>query len=448
MSWAVVKPLVGLGTIAAVATLASAGAAHAASCSRYASNAGSDRASGTAAHPFRSAQKLVRSLRNGATGCLAGGSTFRGRVVIDHPLLLRGDGRGLPLIVGGITISNRAQGAIVQDVAVRGTGPGRAAVLVNADGAHLVGSTISGTGFRDRNTACVLIAGSRRAVVDGNKIESCTLATKRGLSAPGVFVGSAYKAVVTNNLIVHTAGVGIFLGPNAQRTRVAHNLVDGTVGGVLITGNARTASSYNVVSNNILSNSGGNNVEATWPGAVGHGNAVVANCLWQGFAGNINAPGVRIEGNIVTNPRYVDRPRDYTLSAPACIAKRPRIVLARVEALAPFRVAFHVRVLPKRVQIVTLQLTGLQPGVEISARCVRGCSARWDGRARRSAIALPLVNGRWLPVGAVIEIRASKTAHAGAWARVSVVGLPNGLSVTHACLKPGGTSPLSCAGFA
>jgi hypothetical protein len=434
--------------LAVVATLAGAGPAGAASCARFASNAGSDRASGSAAHPFRTAQKLVRSLRPGATGCLAGGSTFAGRVVIDHPLVLRGEGSDLPLIVGGVTITSGAGGAFVQHVAIRGNGPGRAAVLVNADRAHVVDSTISGTGYRDRNTACVLIAGSRGAVIDGNTIESCTRATRRDLSAPGVFVGSAYKAVVTNNVIAHTAGVGILLGPNAQRTRVAHNLVDGNAGGVLITGNARTASSYNVVSSNIFSNSGGNNVRATWPGAVGRGNAVVANCLWHGFAANVDAPGVRLAGNVVTNPRYVDRPRNYTLAAVACIAKRPRIVRARLEALAPFRVAFHVRVLPKRVQIVTLRLTGLQPGVALSARCTRGCSAHWNGHARRGAIDLPLVNGRWLPVGAAIEVRASKAGRAGAWARISVVGLPNGLSVAHECLKPGGTSPLSCAGFA
>jgi len=284
-------------------------------------------------------------------------------------------------------------------------------------------------------------------VVDGNRIQSCTRATRRGLSAPGIFVGSALATRVSNNVVVHTAGIGIVLGPNAQRTRVVHNLVDGNAGGVLISGNRRTSSSHNVVLANIFSNSGGSNVAASWPSIVGRGNVVASNCLWHGFGGNVRAPGVRLSGNVVTSPRFANRPSNYTVTAPACVAKRPSIVRARISALSAFRVSFHVRALPRRVQIVSLGLTGLATGARLSARCVRGCTARWSTRARRTSVSIPVLHGRWLAVGAAIDVRATKAGRAGAWARITISGLPNGIRVSHACLAPGRSVAVSCRGF-
>jgi len=161
----------------------------------------------------------------------------------------------------------------------------------------------------------------------------------------------------------------------------------------------------------------------------------------------VRAPGVRLTGNVVTSPRYVARPSNYTVTAAACVAKRPSIVRARISALPAFRVTFHVRALPRRVQIVSLGLSGLAPGARLTARCVRGCSARWSSRARRTTVSLPLVNGRWLPVGAAIDVRATKAGRAGAWARISVSGLPNGVRISHACLAPGRTVAISCRSF-
>jgi hypothetical protein len=421
------------------------GTAHAASCTRYASSFGSDRGSGTRAHPFRTVHRLVRSLPAGATGCLSG--RFGGRVVVDHRLVLRSRSSRRALIVGGVTLTPSARGAVLQHIAIRGSGSGRAAVLVNADRARIVGDTISGTGYRDRNTACVLLAGSHDVVVDGNRIQSCTRASRRGLSAPGIFVGSALRTRISNNVVVHTAGIGIVLGPNAQRTRVVHNLVDGNAGGVLISGNRRTSSSHNVVLANIFSNSGGSNVAARWASIVGRGNVVASNCLWHGFGGNVRARGVQLRSNVVTSPRFVDRPSNYTVTAPACVAKRPSIVRGRINVVPAFRVSFHVRALPRRVQIVSLGLTGLASGARLAARCVQGCSAHWSGHARRGSISLPMLNGRWLPVGAAIDVRATRPGRAGAWARISISGLPNGLRISHACLAPGHSVAVSCRGF-
>ncbi|HEV8460213.1 MAG TPA: right-handed parallel beta-helix repeat-containing protein [Gaiellaceae bacterium] len=412
-----------------LAALAAPHHAAAATCNHYASTTGNDHGPGTATQPYRSANRLVHSLPNGGTGCLSG--VFTERVVITHPVNLRGPAT----IVGGVTITSAAPGTRVTNLTIRGYGAGRAVVLVRADRVRIAGNHITGRGYLNRNTACVLLSGSRGPVIDSNRIETCSRASVRNLSAPGVFVGSAYGARVSNNLIVHTTGYGIVLGPNAQRTRVVHNLVDGNSGSLLITGNAKTSSSHNTVESNIFSNAGGNNVKATWSGIVGRGNAVVANCVWHGFGGNFDAPGVHLEGNIVTSPRYVDRPSDYTVQAPPCLAKRPAIVAAHLTPLPPFRVTFHVKALPKRVRILRLGLSGLVSGTSVQAHCVAGCTGSWTAKAHGATANMTSFEGRWLPVGAVIEVREALAGHTGALARIRVVGLPNGLVITHGAVS-------------
>jgi hypothetical protein len=404
--------------------------AAAAGCAHYASAKGDDHASGTVTHPYRSVNRLVHALHDGATGCLSG--VFTERVVVTHRVRLTGIGRAT--IVGGITITSTATGTRVTNLTVRGYGAGRAAVLVRADRVTVANDSISGLGYLNRNTACVLLSGSRSAVIDRNRISTCSRATVGDISAPGVFVGSAYAARVSNNVIVHTTGYGIVLGPNAQRTRVVHNLVDGNSGSLLITGNAKTASSHNTIESNIFTNAGGNNVKAVWGGVVGRGNAVVANCVWHGFGGDFAAPGVHLEGNVVTSPRYIDRPRNYTVQAPACFTKRPAIVASHLDVLPAFRVTFHVSALRKRVRIVKLGLAGLLSGAQVHARCLTRCSGTWRAKAHGASATVTMLNGRWLPVGATIEVRETLAGHAGAWARIRVSGLPNGLVITHGSL--------------
>ena len=417
-----------------------------AACARVASPHGSDAAAGSAAHPYRTVARLLRGTPAGATACLAPG-TYRERVVARRPVHLQA-AYGRPAIVGGVTFLLGARGSSLRGLTIAGAGRGRAAVVVSADQVTVAGNRISGRGYVNRSTACVLLDGSRASVVDRNRIETCTRATRHGVGAAGIALVSAYATHVTNNLVVHTSGNGIVIGPNGQRSRVVHNLVDGNVASLVITGNGRAASSYNIVESNILSNAGTNNVRSSFAGPVGRGNVVVANCIWQGFAGNIAAPHVRVEGNLVTSPRYADRPRDYTVRAARCLAKRPALVAGSTARVPAFRVTFHVRALKARVQVVRLGLAGLTPGARLSARCVSRCSGAWRGVARSGSVTLPLLQGAWLPVGASLDVRATRAGFAGAWARVRVTGLPNGLSVTHACLRPGSTVAVSCRSIA
>jgi hypothetical protein len=437
---------VALAALAAALAGSTGSAGAATSCARWASSHGSDSAPGTAAKPFRTLARLVRALPDGGVGCLAGGSRFDERVVVTHPVSLVAQG-GRATIAGGITVERTAAGSQIRGLTIHGGGRARAAVIVLADRVRVVANTIDGTGYRDKNTACVFLDGTRGAVVDGNRISSCTVATRRSLSAPGVFAGSAYGATISDNVILHTVGYGVVLGPNAQHSRVVHNLVDGSVGGVLIDGNAHFASSYDVVENNIFSNSGSYNVRAEWGGTVGKHNAVVSNCLWHGYGRNVSAPGVMTAGNVVADPRYAKRPSDYTVLGGPCLAKRPSILPAKPAALPRFTVHWVLIGLPTKVRVLSLRLTGVVSGSAIDVRCAARCSAHWRATARSGSVALPLLHGRWLAVGAALDVHVTHAGKAGAWARVTVTGTPKGMSVQHACLAPGGATPVSCGGF-
>jgi hypothetical protein len=280
-------------------------------------------------------------------------------------------------------------------------------------------------------------------VIDGNRIHRCTVASRKDLYAPGILVSSAVRTRIANNVVSHTVGDGIALGPNAQRSRVEYNIVDGNVSGVFLGGNSKTASSYNVVAHNVLSNAGRWNVHAAWSGRTGTGNIVALNCFWHGYGGNISGTGLTLQGNLFADPRFRNR-RSYAMAWGPCLSMRPRIVAAHIPALPQFRVAYRLRALPLRVQLVRLTLTGVTPGTSITVRCKSGCAASWHGVTRSSSLVLPLLRGAWLARGAVLEVRARRYGFTGSYARLLVTGLPRGVRVVHACLAPGGTIPLPC----
>ena len=294
----------------------------ASACNRWASSSGSDRATGTAAAPFRSVTRLLRAVPNGGTGCLRRGSWFRERVTIRRPVTLRSVG-GRANLVGQITIARHVPNVRLSGLAVRGSGPGQAAILVRGDRARIIGNDISGPGYRNRNTPCILLDGPRDVLIEANRIHNCARVSRRNLYAPGILVSSALRTQILHNVVYHTLGDGIALAPNAQRTRVARNIVDGNTSGIYIGGGPRTASSYNVVTRNVISNSGRWNVHSAWSGPTGKGNVVASNCLWNGFGGTTSGGGFRLVGNINASPRFRNRPHDFGMGTGPCLVDAP-----------------------------------------------------------------------------------------------------------------------------
>ena len=308
---------------------------------------------------------------------------------------------------------------------------GQAAILVRGDRARITGNDISGPGYRNRNTPCILLDGPRDVLIEANRIHNCARVSRRNLYAPGILVSSALRTQIRHNVVYHTLGDGIALAPNAQRSRVTRNIVDGNTSGIYIGGGPRTASSYNVVTRNVISNSGRWNVHAAWSGRTGKGNVVASNCLWNGFGGNSSGGGFRLVGNIKASPRFRNRPHDFGMRTGPCLSMHPRIVRISRSVLPAFRVGYRLRALPDRVQIVRLTLTGLTRGTHLSLRCTSRCGTRWTGRASSSTLALPVLRGAWLARGATVEVRATRGGWIGHVARVVVTGLPRGVKVVH-----------------
>lgn len=419
-----------LAVLVAAVAVGTVVAPHASACTLFASSKGNDRASGTARAPFKTVHRLLAALPGGSVGCLVGGSTFRERVWITRPVTLTTTGRRVT-VVGGFVLAHSAPGTVVRGLTVRGSGRGRAAIDVRANGARIAGNDVSGPGFRDRSNACVLIESARGVVIDGNRLHACTRASRHNLYAPGVLVRSATGTTVSNNIVFHTLGDGISLGPNAQRTRVRRNIVDGNTNGIFVGGSGSTASSNNVVTQNIVSNSGGWSIHSQWGSVVGKGNVVSSNCLWHGFGGTYGGIGYSHAGNVLASPHYRKRPTDFTLTGGPCVGMHPSIVRAHLPTLPRFTVGYRLRALPTRVQVVSLTLTGITPRSKISVQCTARCGTRWVGRPPRSSFTLPVLRGAWLERGATIVVREQVDGWQGHVARIVVTGLPRGVRIDH-----------------
>ena len=135
-----------------------------------------------------------------------------------------------------------------------------------------------------------------------------------------IYAAAAYDGTIEDNVFVNSAGKTIQLYPNAQRNRVAHNVIDGgrdTVrGGIVIGGDDDYASSGNIIEQNVIAYSATYNVYSHWEGPVGRRNVVRKNCLWAGGQGNVDDDGGLTVGfNLRANPRFRNRAkRDYRLA--------------------------------------------------------------------------------------------------------------------------------------
>ena len=136
----------------------------------------------------------------------------------------------------------------------------------------------------------------------------------------GVYAADVVDGQIVDNLFWNSAAYAIQLYPNAQRTRFAHNVVDGddpsVRGGVLFGGDSSYNSRDNVVEQNVITYARTHNVESWWGGTVGSGNVARNNCLWAGAQGNI---GPQVGFSAINNrlPPAVPRQSRARLSARA-----------------------------------------------------------------------------------------------------------------------------------
>jgi len=289
------------------------------SCDRYAATTGSDAAAGSAAAPFRTAQKLLDSLSDGQTGCLASG-TYSEDLRVNHggaqgsPVRLTSAPGNRATVVGRLYVPAGSNDVVLADLNLNGANASNLpSPTVDGDRVTLTGDDIT-----DGHTGICLAIGSLQwgtahdVVVDGNRIHDCGRLPYGSTNHDhGIYIESARRVVITNNYIYDNADRGIQLYPDAQGTTISNNVIDGNGEGIIFSGDSGLASSDNVASRNVISNSRvRHNVESWWPSGnpVGTGNVASGNCLWNGAQGNVgDQVGFTAGGNSVTDPLFVDR---------------------------------------------------------------------------------------------------------------------------------------------
>jgi len=313
-----------IAVVLATSAVSAAPAAAQEACSRYADRTGSDAATGSSASPFRTAQRLVDSLAPGETGCLRAGLydeqvngiavRFNRAGTSTAPIRLRSLPGERATVRGALYVPKGSPNVAISDLEVDGRPlPGQQqqlSVQIMASDTVFERNHIT----NERLTSCMLLGSNSgwgqavRTVVRENVFRDCGNPLN-GHFDHSIYAENVVDGRIVDNVFVRSSGWAIHLYPNAQRTLVAHNVIDGNGRGLIFAGEGALASSNNVVEQNIISNSTIEyNIQAWWGGTVGSGNVARANCLFNGRLGNIGSTtGFTATGNIAADPQYVDR---------------------------------------------------------------------------------------------------------------------------------------------
>jgi hypothetical protein len=261
-------------------------------------------------------QRWVHRLHRGDVGCLRG--TFRTSLSIHGGgFRLRGAPGTRATINGVVFLAHSSHDVVLAHLRLRSSDT----PTLRINGKRI---TVRGTDVTNGHRGiCVSIGGGfeRWGIASGvallwDRIHDCGRLPATNHDH-GVYVEGAVGTVISDSLIYDNADRGIQFFPNAQRSLVTNNVIDGNGEGVLFASEDTYASSDNVVTRNVISNSLlRHNLETWWAGPIGIGNVAKSNCLWNAAQGNLDlsAGGVLAIANVIANPGFVDRAaKNFTL---------------------------------------------------------------------------------------------------------------------------------------
>ena len=404
--------------------LASAASAEASvTCNRFAAPEGSDGASGTIDQPLRTAQKLASSLQQGETGCLrAGIYKADDQIKLSTPSVTLTSYPGeRATLVGRVWVAKDAPNTAIRNLDLDGRNRGNLpSPTINAEDVVLEGNDIT----NHHTTICVSLGSpdtwgrARRTLIADNVIHDCGRMPATNQDH-GIYVNSSDDAVIRGNWIYDNADRGIQLYSDAQRTLIKGNVIDGNGEGVIFSGDSDSASSHNIVENNVITNSRiRDNIDSWWGGRTGTGNIVRNNCIGGGpfddGDGGIKEgqPGFRATGNLLMIPTFADRQHgDYTVAASSPCGKLLAGAAADPDPSDP--PVPPVADPPVGNRPPTTEPAGGSPAVTIRPARNRvrvSARVRIRGRARGAGRVTIIVrrNGQWRRIGSDRTIRRGK----------------------------------------
>jgi parallel beta-helix repeat protein len=249
----------------------------------------------------RRVEELVRSLDPGQTGCLRGGD-YRGNVELTtggtstEPITLRSYPGETARLIGRLWLNRDSDYLVIRGLALDGRNAARLpSPTVNGQNILFLDNDVT----NDHTAICFVLGHqlygtARHVTIRDNRIHDC------GRLPPtnhdhGIYVSVARDTRIVGNRIFSNADYGVHLYPDAQRTYVAHNIIDSNGEGVLFGGTIDLAPRDNLVEHNVIINSRArDNVESHFErgGPIGENNIVRNNCIEGGVRDQGGSGGI------------------------------------------------------------------------------------------------------------------------------------------------------------